>query len=190
MKRFFKEYSFYSLKMFLNQFGMAMLGLTLSLVFFRMGNMTGQLVSSIFVILFYLFLIYYMTWQVGDEDRRAIASGRRVPNPLRGLYMSLLANSLNIFFAVMYAVGAHGFGAAAVILEGMYAGVLMQPYGTGVVAGGEVALTLAGAWWMYFLIVTPALAVSTISYYFGTKNLYLTPIFHPTNPEKKKRKKD
>ena len=101
MKKFFVNYSFYAVKMFLNQFAISLLGLTLSGVFSRAESSTGQLVSSICAVVFYLFLIYYMTWELGYNDRIAEGHGHIVTHPLTGLFVSLLANSLNFIFAVL-----------------------------------------------------------------------------------------
>jgi hypothetical protein len=102
MKDFFKNYSYYSVKMFIDQFVMAMLGLTVSLAFGISGNNTGKLVSSICTVLFYLFLIYYMTWEVGSQDRVSVNNGKLKSMPLKGLYMSLLANSINFIIAILF----------------------------------------------------------------------------------------
>jgi hypothetical protein len=45
------------------------------------------------------------------------------------------------------------------------------------------------AWWVYFVIIIPALLVSTVSYYFGTKNIHFTPLLNPVNPEKEEIKR-
>ena len=187
MKEFFRDYSYYSLKMFINQFGIALLGLTLSMVFFRAKSPVGQLVSSICAVIFYLFLIYYMTWQVGNDDYRAIKRGEKQPRPLMGLWMSLLANTPNIIFAILFPVGGAGF---ANIFEGMYAGILMTSYRTEIVDGVAVGVPIGELWWVYFLIIVPTLLVSTVSYYLGSKDIYFTPLFHPVNPEQMEIKKD
>lgn len=170
--------------MFLNQFATAMLGLTVSLAFGLAGNEDGRLISSICAVLFYLFLIYYMTWEVGSRDRVSIEYGKIKEVPLRGLYMSLLANSINIILALLFVVGAKVSGLIALVIEGMYAGIMTTPYTTVIQNGEPVALPLNTAWWAYFAIIVPALLVSAISYYFGTKNIHFTPLLNPVNPEK------
>ncbi len=180
MKKFFVNYSFYAVKMFLNQFAISLLGLTLSGVFSRAELSTGQLVSSICAVVFYLFLIYYMTWELGYNDRIAEGHGHIVTHPLTGLFVSLLANSLNFIFAVLILCRV-AFGSFCIIIEGMYAGIIIT------VANGGTAPT-----WLYFAIIAPALIVSTLSYYLGLHDICFTPLFRAKCPEradKKERKK-
>ena len=58
MKSFFKEYSYYSVKMFLYQFGIALFGLGVTLPFASKdgSDSIGQLIASICAVIFYLFL--------------------------------------------------------------------------------------------------------------------------------------
>lgn len=179
MKKFFVNYSFYSVKMFLTQFAISLFGLTLSGVFSRAEMPTGQLVSSICSVVFYLFLIYYMTWELGYNDRTAERRGEIVTNPFMGLFISLLANSINFIMALLILCRV-AFGSFCIIIEGMYAGIIIT------VADGGTAPT-----WLYFAIIVPALIVSTVSYYFGLHDMCLTPIFRakcPERPDKKERK--
>lgn len=180
MKKFFVNYSFYSVKMFLCQFAVSLFGLTLSGVFSRAESTTGQLVSSICSVVFYLFLLYYMTWELGYSDKLAEGHGHIVTHPLTGLFISLLANSINFIFALLILLNI-GAGAFCIIFEGMYAGIIIT------VAGGGVAPA-----WLYFAIIVPALVISTVSYYLGLHDICFTPLFRakcPERPDKKERKK-
>jgi hypothetical protein len=160
----------------------------LALSFGLAENHTGQVLSSVFSVVFYLFLIYYMTWEIGAKDGIRVEHGRKRARPLTGLYMSLLANSLNFVLAVLAAF-IKPFGAVAIMLQGMYAGIMTIKYKTGIVDGELVDLPLNDAWWSYFLIILPALLVSTISYIFGTKNIGLSRVLAPTNPEQEEVKR-
>jgi hypothetical protein len=184
MKAFFRDYSYYSVKMFLNQFAIGLFGLSLSMAFGSAGSNNGRLVSSICSVLFYLFLIYYMTWEVGSKDSVGIKNGKIKEVPLRGLYMSLLANSLNFLLALLFAAGAKISGIFALVIEGMYTGIMATEYTTVIQNGEPTGLPLNTAWWAYFVIIIPALLTATVSYYLGTKNIHFTPLFNPTNPEK------
>lgn len=180
MKKFFVNYSFYSVKMFLCQFAISLFGLTLSGVFSRAESTTGQLVSSICAVVFYLFLIYYMTWELGYSDKLAEGHGHIVTHPLTGLFTSMLANSINLIFAVLISLGI-GAGAFCIIIEGMYAGIIIT------VAGGGVAPA-----WLYYAIIVPSLIISTLSYYLGLHDICFTPLFRakcPERPDKKEKKK-
>lgn len=172
MKNFFRDYSYYSVKMFINQIAISLLGMTLSMVFMKSESYTGQVISSVCAVLFYLFLIYYMTWEVGHKDGVAAGHGKLRPSPLNGLYMSLLANAINIILAVFICFGI-GIGSAAVLIEGMYAGIIIA-----VSNGG------AAPWWIFFVIILPAPVIATVSYYFGLKDIRFTPLFNEKSTEK------
>lgn len=176
MKKFFANYSFYAVKMFVNQFAISLLGMTLSIVFSSIQSTAGQLISSIFAVLFYLFLIYNMTWNLGYSDKIAAGHGKLDPNPLTGLYVSLLANSLNFLFAI-FALFKIALGSWAIIIEGMYAGIMLT-----VANGGDIPV------WLYFAIIVPVLPVATISYYLGLKDKRMFPNFnmHTTSSKEKK----
>ena len=131
---------------------------------------------------------YYMTWEVGARDGIRIEHGRMQSRPLTGLYMSLLANTPNFILAIL-ATAIKPFGSIAILLQGMYAGIMTIDIGTEIVDGELVGLPLNDAWWSYFLIILPALLVSTISYIFGTKNIGLARVLAPDNPEQEEIKR-
>jgi len=97
------------------------------------------------------------------------------------LYMSLIANIPNIILAVLNVLGVKFCSIISLIINGMYLGIMATDY--------KVDTPLNTAWWMYFLIIIPALLVSTLSYYLGTKQIYFTHLFDSQNPEKTKKKK-
>ena len=171
MKKFFANYSFYAVKMFINQFAVSLFGLTLSIVFSSIGeknpsaSTAGQLISSILAVGFYLFLIYNMTWNLGYEDHIAVEHGKRVYNPFNGLYTSLLANSLNFILAILALFGV-ALGSWSIIIEGMYAGIMLS------VAN---ALNSSIPKFMYFAIIVPVIPVASISYFLGLKDIRLFP---------------
>ena len=63
MKAFFKERSYDMVKMFLNQFATAIFGVVLAIAAGMAGNVVLRNVTSAFAVLFYLFLLYTMTWE-------------------------------------------------------------------------------------------------------------------------------
>ena len=172
MKKFFANYSFYAVKMFINQFAVSLLGLTLSIVFSSIkdknpsASTAGQLISSIAAVVFYLFLIYNMTWNLGYEDHVAVGHGKREYRPLNGLIISLLANSINLILALMALLGI-ALGSWSIIIEGMYAGIMLT-----IANGNSIPI------WLYFAIIVPVLPVATISYYLGLKDIRLLPNFN------------
>lgn len=185
MKNFFKEHSYDMLKMFLNQFATAIFGFSLAVAAGKAENATLRNVTSIGAIIFYLFLLYTMCWDIGFKDRIPVAHGLKKRMPYKGALISLCANSINILFALFITlaklipveflgnIGAFCQG-AAVILEGMYVGLLANSI------GGAV---LNGYWFMYFIIVLPAILTCLLAYYLGLKDVKFTSLFNQPYPE-------
>lgn len=185
MKEFFKKYSYSMMKMFLNQFAIAIFGLVLALATGMAENATLQVVSSVGSVVFYMFLLYAMTFEIGLADKTSVDYGRIPARPLTGLYISLCANVPNILLAILITIGALspnqvlsniGGGAvtAAVLLEGMYTGILA------IDVGGAPLNTQI---WPFFAIIVPALLISTLAYYFGLRGWHVTNILIPKNAE-------
>ena len=125
-------------------------------------------------------------WEKGIKDHISVEYGRKAYQPMLGLKISLLANSLNLLLAVLLTIGvAASSGSAlanmgdncrsiAVLLQGMYTGLLSLP-------GGNVEY-LNQLWFMYWLTPLPAMLISTLGYYFGVKNIKFTKFFDAKPP--------
>lgn len=185
MKEFFKKHSYDMMKMFLNQFAVAIFGLVLALATGMAKNDTLQIVSSVGAILFYMFLLYAMTFEIGSKDKTSVEYGRIKARPLTGLYISLCANSINFLLAILITLGyvsnsqflsnvGGGAAVAALLLEGMYTGVLAINVG---------GIPLNAMVWPFFAIILPALLISTVGYYFGMKGWHVTKMLIPKNAE-------
>ncbi|MBE6633938.1 MAG: hypothetical protein E7620_06305 [Ruminococcaceae bacterium] len=185
MKKFFRERSYDMVKMFLNQFATAIFGVVLAIAAQKAENTVLRNLTSAFAVLFYLFLLYTMTWELGFKDRASVALGSRKRQPLTGLYISLCANIPNFVFAVFImlaqlmnvelisAIG--GFCAtAAVLLEGMYTGLLTNTF---------MGAALHSYWWMFFIIILPALITCTVAYLLGLSDVKFTGLFNVQYPE-------
>ena len=182
-------------KMFLNQFATAVFGLALVLAVGKAEGNTLRNVTSVGAILFYLFLLYTMTWELGYRDKASVDAGRVKPNLWTGALISLCANIPNFLFAIgimmaslfhLSAISAIGGACSflALTLEGMYTGVLANPVG---------GAPLNSYWFVYFLLPLPAILVSGLSYYLGLRDVKFTSIFATGCPEyakDQKKKKD
>ncbi|MBQ8163928.1 MAG: hypothetical protein IKJ00_04510 [Clostridia bacterium] len=175
MKEFFSKYSYGMIKMFVNQFAISIFGSVLAMATATAGNDTLTLVVSGFSILFYLFLIYTMTWEIGAKDKITVDVGKKEYRPFTGLWMALIANIPNFIIAIMHTIAfpmmataqwAGNLGAvsrfASVIIQGMYLGLTS----TVQIAGTQ----MNQLWWTYFVIIIPALVTSWLAYYLGHKN--------------------
>ena len=185
MKRFFSIHSYNMVKMFLNQFATAIFGFALVLAAGSAKNVFLRNASSCFAILFYLFLLYTMTWEIGFRDKVPMESGRIKENRFVGTLISLCANIPNFIFAIFITLASfvelpviNNIGGAcsflALTLEGMYTGVLANHVG---------GAALNSYWFVYFILPLPAILICTIAYNMGLNDIKFTKIFDPITPE-------
>lgn len=192
MKKFFHDYAYSVVKMFVNQFAIAIFGASLAFATTRahVGSTsfdTFTLIVSIFAILFYMFLLYTLTWEIGAKDRISVDTGRKPYRPHLGLLLAVMANIPNLILAVIYFVfsivgfgdGMFLVGLVASLLQGMFFGVMISikiPLGAG---GTYVALNTI--WPTFFIIVIPALLICWVGYYLGHKNFRILGSTVPSN---------
>ena len=188
MNDFFKRYSYDSVCLFLNQLAIGLFGSMLALAAGMAENVALRIVTSVFAIVFFLFLQFSSTWKVGAEDRVAIDLGKRRRDLSVPVKMWLLANSLNLLLAFLMALGfltdvavldsIGGFVTwIKLILDGMYTGVLA------IHVGGA---PLNSYWFMHFLTAIPSLIVIFASYLCGLNNISFGGLFSPNPTSKKK----
>ena len=173
MKGFFQKHSYSMVKMFLNQFATAIFGFVLVLAAGYAKNVALRNITSVFSIVFYLFLLYTMTWDIGFADRVSVMSGKQKRNLWMGALISLCANIPNYICAVFITLAsllnveffssvAAFFTGAALLLEGMYTGLLANSVG---------GAALNSHWFMYFVITLPTLIVCFLAYWLGINNI-------------------
>ena len=190
MKKFFHDYSYSIIKMFVNQFAIAVFGTSLTFATTHAhldsaGFDTLTLVVSILAVIFYLFLIYTLTWEIGAKDRIAVDTGRKPYRPHLGLLLSFLANIPNLIIALLSFVGAVAgledmtflVNLIGSLLQGMYFGAILTiklPLG---VNGTFVSLNTL--WPTFFVIIIPALLTCWLAYYLGHQNFKISSLFIP-----------
>lgn len=169
MLLFLKKHSYDMVKMLINQFAISIFGNALALA-------TGEtqqglrIVTSVFSVLFYLFLIYVMMWDLGAKDTHHLEKKEDGYTRLAGLFIAICASALNFIFALLIMLGTlipamgNVGGVAkllALLFEGMYTGLLA------ITVGGT---PLNNFWWIYFLLPLPLLLTATVAYLAGVKN--------------------
>jgi hypothetical protein len=181
-----QKHSYSAVRLFVNQIAISIFGLVLAIACGKVENETLKIVASVGAILFYLFLIYAAMWEVGSKDKFGIENGKIKSLPLTGLYIALIANTLNIILAVIITLSSfapdggtlHAVGAIssviALFIEGMYTGILSVDLN---------GIPLNDYWLSYFIIIIPSLAVSALAYWFGVKGYHFSKILIPENPE-------
>ena len=180
MKDFFKRYSYQSVHLFLNQVAIGLFGIVLALAAGMAESTPLKIVTSVFAILFYLFLQFAAGWRAGAEDRVSVDLGKRKKDVLVPVKMWALASSVNFLLAIFIAL-ALWFPDGAIlstlggiatpiklIIEGMYTGILSLEIG---------GITLNSLWFVHFVTPLPALLVLVASYLFGLNNVNFGGLF-------------
>jgi hypothetical protein len=182
---FLKKYSYIIIKLFLNQFAISLFGVALAFACSRAENDKLLLLTSIFAVLFYLFLEYAVIWEVGAKDGISATARHTSRGLWRGFVISLCANALNFLVTLLvltklFTGGDNPVSAVAqfvaMMLQGMYQGILSQ------FVGGVQLHTLP---WMFVVILLPAVIVTGVGYIIGNYNLHATNILIPKNKDVK-----
>lgn len=191
MWNFVKEHSYDAVKMFVTQCAISIFGLVLVLASTYAKNRWLQVGTSVGASLFYLFLLYTTTWEMGAKDGISVQHGRKKAQPMKGLYISLMANAINFMLAIGIMLGLMLSDVSFfktlgwlcklidVLCQSMYAGILT------IQAGGVPLNTYA---FVYFLTPLPAIFICWLGYVLGSKNIFLIkPLSAPPKPKNEKK---
>lgn len=185
MREFWNDNQKTIVRLILNQFGATVMGLLVTAA--AHSNDMLMLFASLFSTVFYLVLLYCVIWERGGQERIRIDGGRAAWKPLNGLYMGLIANIPNFVLAILIFIGkifgslegpfgyewaGNMYAIANVVTRlwnGMYIGIIQtySPYNPII----------------HFLDILPALAVCTLGYYLGLKNVRIFSIFDLKPPK-------
>lgn len=174
MLKFFKTHSYEIMRFFIMQVGIAIFAFVLTTAMDTIHK-SAVLWVSILSILFYLFLVYSVAWEVGAKDKLRIDAGRQERTSFKGALMMLYAQIPNYILGILMVVGGACFalGAAAVgarifsigylialLLESMYVGVIGA-----IIVGKEAYLAVGIAFLVSTLL---GLITAGIGYYLGS----------------------
>lgn len=190
MINFLKGYSYDIFKMFVNQLGMTMFGLVLSMATSQNKNLF--IISSVFSIVFYMVLLYTMTWDIGYAEKIRIEGRRMKYHPEKGFVLSLCANALNLILGIIITVSYYSATAYSVI-EGTVAKNPTAPISVVNIYGvsRSVATLLEGMYggiinclfinqpWIFIVIVLPAVLTCGIAYIMGVRGKRITKMVGP-----------
>ena len=182
MKKFFHDYSYSTIKLFVTQLAISIFGIALFSATFWTHE-TLCLILSIFAVAFYLFLIYLPVWEIGAKDRISVDVGKKHYRPHTGLLIGLCANIPNLVLAVLSIFAPETVITIAKLIQGMYWGLISMiklPFGL-----GEEYLAVSHFEVTYFVIVIPALVTCWIAYYLGYRNFKISSLFMADKSEKK-----
>ena len=180
MLKFIKGNSKLIIRLFLNQIGMTVFGLMISMTTAAIetarnegepvgaGNHVWLFWASVFAVLFYLFICYAALFDEGQRDKIRVEAGRVPYKPAKGFFIALCASAPNFIlallvvitgffgresssFAFAWAGGASGvLKLIALLFQGMYWGIMLQ------LSRVEVIAAIPPYW--YVLITLPLLA--------------------------------
>ncbi len=102
--KIFKENSYDIIRLYINQLGIMIFSM---LLYTAVGSFENKALSdglsifvSVFSVVFYLVLIYYVMWEIGAKDKIRIDGGRMQPCKHKGAVMGLFANVPNLFLSI------------------------------------------------------------------------------------------
>ena len=101
MKKFFKENSYLIVKLVVFQLGIMIMGIITGFATVNMKATWVYPASSVFCVVFYLFLICTIGYENGQKDGIRIEAGKMKLNPARYFLIGLVANSLNILLGLL-----------------------------------------------------------------------------------------
>ena len=114
MKQFFKDNIYQAVRMLLNQIAMTMFSFMLIFAVSTAGEKNGAsdstndmllILVSLLSVLFYLFLLYHMSYEMGQKDGIRIQGKRMSYFRWKGFFIALIANSLNILLGLLEMIG-------------------------------------------------------------------------------------
>lgn len=177
MLNIFREHSRTITRMTANQFGAAFLGIALQLAI-PTSNRSLLLITSIFSVVFLLFLNHSVMWEEGAKSRIRADAGREKYNPLTGLKIGIAASLPNIILGVIVAVTfffnrlteiewigtiSAFMKAIAFLWQGMFIGI--------------VVTIDASNHYLYLLTPLPVILAAWLSYWIGLRQWTLAKVF-------------
>ncbi len=183
--QFFKENSQTVSKLLIHQVGLTVFGFLLYTASASAESTPLILGLGIFSAIFYLLLLYVLSWDNGARDKIRIDGGRMKHDPFKGAKVTLIANIPNLLLAVLSLIGylcidKVNLDAAGNFVNPTWAvdihaicqiiGVFINSMYTGI---ADVIGIIAKPYYL-FLICIPAILVCGLGYYFGTKNIFGT----------------
>lgn len=180
----YKKNGYQVIRLCLYQFGMTLFGLVVAMA--TSSSDALILWTGVFSALFYLYLIYSLVYELGQKDGIRIEAGKRKYNALKGFWLALAANSLNILLGILCFIGktvydtnaaewaGEMYGVANTIakfIQGMYVGILKS--------------FLMDVSFANLLTPIPGIIVCTIGYILGVKYCHGV-----RQPKEKKEKTD
>ena len=192
---FWKKNSYQIVRLFVIQTGIAIFSMVLSFAVataFRERGDTGPLLFvSVFSVLFYLFILYSVAWEIGGQDRIKLDAVHANRNGGKGFLLVLFAEAPNFLFIILMLIGGvvnlagatvvgprifvAGYLPANYFLSTMYVGIIRPLLAmTGLSMETSSSYFFVAA--LLFLASTlPAITVSGFAYWMGLNEKRIIP---------------
>ena len=191
---FWKRHSYQVVRLFVIQIGIAIFGLVLSIAvssaFRERGDRIPLLMVSFFSVLFYLFLLYSVSWEMGGKERLRLDAVHEATQGGTGFLLSLLAEIPNFVFCILMLIGGTMIASGATVggsrvfavgylpenfLRSMYVGIIRTLLdATGLVQDVSRTYYLVAAF-LFLAVTLPAIAVTGFGYWMGMHEKRIIP---------------
>jgi len=172
MKNFWSENCYNIIKIFLNQIALSMLGFVMAMAT-QNAHMVLRVLVGIFCVVFYLWILYVMMYEMGQKDGIKVQSGRLHYSKNKGFWIAFWANVPNIIVGILTFVGGFFFEMIGVTVNSWAAKLYFVANAIGKVIEAVylpiISAVLNNEYWP--LLITPILPiiVCTVAYRLGVK---------------------
>ena len=184
--KFYRENSRLVSRLFVNQIGMTIFGVVLTLAVMKAteNNTSLTVAVSIFSILFYLCLIYNVMWEEGARNIIRIKAGRLENDRFHAIKAAFLASVPNLVLAALLLISfvlafpfdlafAKSVYAALHIILGLFEAMYVGLFSVILELVPEIASQSFLACGLYIVSSLPMMLVAVLSYHLGMKNIYI-----------------
>lgn len=183
VKSFIAENSGTVVKILIHQLGLTVFGFLLYSASASSRSTPLTLGLGIFSALFYLVLLYVLSWDNGAKDKIKIDGGRMKPDAFKGAKTALIANIPNLIFAVLSLVGYLCINKSALSAAGTYVspkwavnlhgiaqiiGIFLNSMYTGIAD----PIGLSTKPFYLFVVCVPSILACGLGYFLGTKEKF------------------
>lgn len=172
MKNFWSENCYNVVKLFLNQIALSMLGFVMAMAT-QNAHIVLRVLVGVFCIVFYLWILYVMMYEMGQKDGIKIQSGRLHYAKYKGFWIAFLANIPNIIIGILNFIGGLGYEIIGVTVKSWAAELYFVANAIGKVIQAVylplISAILNNEYWT--LLVTPVfpIVVCMVAYRLGVK---------------------
>jgi hypothetical protein len=180
---FWRENSGTVVKIFIHQIGLTVFGFLLNSAASASKSTAVTVALGVFSALFYLALLYIMSWDNGAKDKIRIDSGRIKLDRFKGARTAILASVPNLILALLALIGFLCINKSVLSPEGAYVtpkwamllysvaqllGIFLNSMYTGIAE----PINLASKPFYLFIVCIPAIIVCGLGYFLGTKEKF------------------